>query len=95
MHTVVRHYKGSAKLMDELSQRQGDIKELISGVPGFVSYVIFKTDDGGASVSVYQDKSGTEESNKRAAAYIKENLDGIAAGPPEIIEGDAFLQFNA
>ena len=95
MHAVVRHYKGSSKLMDELTTRQDDIRELISGVPGFVSYVIFKTDDGGASVTVYQDKAGTEESNRRAAAYIKENLDGVAAGPPEIIEGDAFLQFNA
>jgi hypothetical protein len=81
--------------MDELATRQDEIRELISSVPGFVSYVIFKSDDGGASVTVCQDKAGTEESVRRAAAYIKENLDGLAAGPPEIIEGDAFLQFSA
>ena len=93
MHVVVRNYKGSAKLMDELEGRRSDIEELIRGVPGFVTYALLRTTDGGASVSVYEDKAGADESVRRAAAYIKENLDGIAAGPPEIIEGEAFIQF--
>jgi quinol monooxygenase YgiN len=94
MHIVVRHYKGSAKLMDELADRQSDIEELIRDVPGFVSYYLIRTDGGGASISVYEHKAGADESVRRAAAYIKENLDGVAAGPPEIIEGETFIDFG-
>ena len=93
MHVVVRHYKGSSKLIDELVQRRGDVEELIRGVPGFVAYYLVKTADGGASISVFADKAGTQESNVRAATYLKENLAGVAAGPPEVIEGEAVIQF--
>ena len=95
MHTVVRHYKGSSKLMDELATREDEIRELITTVDGFIAYYLIRTDDGGASISVFRDGAGTAESTKRAAAYIKENLDGIAAGPPEIIEGESFINFSA
>jgi hypothetical protein len=93
MQTVVRHYKGSGKLIDELITREQDVRDLITGVDGFVAYYLIRTADGGASVSVYQDAKGTAESVKRAAAYIKENLDGVAAGPPEIIEGEVVINF--
>ena len=94
MHVVVRNYEGSAKLIDELVDRRKDVEELIRGVDGFVAYYLIKTADGGASVSVFQDEAGTLESIKRAAAYIKENLDGVAAGPPEIIEGVTVIDFK-
>jgi hypothetical protein len=95
MHTVVRHYKGSSKLIDELVTRESDVRELISTVDGFVAYYLIRTEDGGASISVFNNAAGTAESTKRAAAYLKENLDGVAAGPPEIIEGEAVINFSA
>ena len=95
MHTVVRNYKGSGKLIDELITREDEVRKLISEVDGFVAYYLIRTDDGGASISVYRDAAGTAESTKRAAAYIKENLDGVAAGPPEIIEGESVISFTA
>jgi heme-degrading monooxygenase HmoA len=94
MHVVIRHYKGSAKLMDELVDRRKDVEELIRGVDGFVAYYLVKASDGGASVSVFENEAGTTESTKRAAAYIKENLAGVAAGPPEVIEGPAVIEFR-
>jgi hypothetical protein len=95
MHTVVRHYKGSSKLVDELVSREADVRRLISEVDGFVAYYLIRTDDGGVSISVYRDAGGTAESTKRAAEYIKENLEGVAAGPPEIIEGESVISFTA
>lgn len=94
MHVVVRHYKGSSKLMDELVDRRKDVEDLIRGVDGFTAYYLVKTADGGASVSVFENEAGTAESNKRAAAYISENLDGVLAGPPQIIEGQAVIEFR-
>jgi heme-degrading monooxygenase HmoA len=94
MHVVIRHYKGSAKLIDELVDRRKDVEELIRGVDGFVAYYLVKTADGGASISVFENEAGTAESTKRAAAYLKENLDGVAAGPPEVIEGQTVIDFR-
>lgn len=95
MHTVVRNYKGSSKLIDELISREDEVRKLITEVDGFVAYYLIRTDDGGASISVYRDAAGTAESTKRAGAYIKENLDGVAAGPPEILEGESVISFTA
>ena len=48
MYVVIRSYSGGAsELFDLLAQREEEVKELISGVPGFVSYAAFPTDDGG------------------------------------------------
>lgn len=94
MHVVIRHYEGSAKLIDELVDRRKDVEELIRGIDGFVAYYLLKTADGGASVSVFRDEAGTTESNKVAAAYLKENLKGVAAGPPQIIEGATVIDFT-
>jgi heme-degrading monooxygenase HmoA len=94
MHVVIRHYAGSSRLIDELVDRSKDVEELIRGVDGFRAYYLIRTAGGGASVSVFENEAGTTESNKRAAAYIKENLDGVAAGPPEIIEGQTVIDFR-
>jgi predicted amino acid dehydrogenase len=93
MHTVVRHYKGASALIDELGRRSADLETLIRGVPGFVAYYLVKTADGGYSVSVFEDRSGTEESNRRAAEYLKTNLSSIATSPPEILQGEAIIDF--
>ena len=93
MYTVVRHYKGNSKLIDELVQRQGEVEELIRGVPGFVAYNLVKSADGGFTITVCEDKAGTDESVQRAAAYLKENLASIAVEPPEIIEGESVIHF--
>jgi hypothetical protein len=94
MHAVVRHYKGSSKLIDDLVGRRKDVEELIKGVDGFVAYYLVKTADGGASISIFENQTGTAESTKRAAAYISENLAGVAAGPPEVIEGQTVIDFR-
>ncbi len=94
MHVVVRSYSaGAAELFDALQQRESEVRELIGGVPGFVSYTAFLAGDGGGTtVTVCEDKAGTDESSRRAAEWVKENL-GASVDPPAITEGDTSLQF--
>ena len=40
------------------------------------------------STSVFQDQSGAEESNKRAADYVRENLASLLPKPPQITAGE-------
>ena len=94
MYVVIRSYsgEGASELFDALEQRQDEVKELITTVPGFVSYWGFRSAGGGATVTVCQDKTGTDESSRRAADWVKENV-GSAVGAPSVTEGEASLEF--
>jgi hypothetical protein len=94
MYVVVRSYsgQGASELFDVLGQREADVKELISGVPGFVSYAAFRSGDGGVTVTICDDKAGTDESSKRAAGWVEENVTGTV-DPPAITEGNTILEF--
>jgi hypothetical protein len=94
MYMVVRSYTGggASALFDQLAQSEDEVKELISGVPGFVSYQAIRDGDSGITVTVCEDKAGTDESTTRAAAWTKENV-SEAVDPPAITEGETVLQF--
>ena len=51
MHAVVRSYsgQGASELFGQLEQRNEEVKDLIGGVPGFVSYTAFRSGEGGSS----------------------------------------------
>ena len=93
VYTVIRRYR-STDVLDELVKRKDDNERLIRGVPGFVGYYLIRSDDGGASVTVCEDKRGTDESTRLAAEYIRENLSHISAATPEVTEGETVLSLE-
>ncbi|HEY1524564.1 MAG TPA: hypothetical protein VGF70_16265 [Solirubrobacteraceae bacterium] len=94
MYIVIRSYsgEGASELFDALEQRAGEVKEIITTVPGFVSYWGFRSGNGGTTVTVCQDKTGTDESSRRAADWVRENV-GAPVAAPSITEGEASLEF--
>jgi hypothetical protein len=94
MHVVIRSYSGdgASTLFDALAANEDEVQNLISTVPGFVSYSAFRNDAGGQTVTVAQDKGGTDESSRRAAGWVKENVDGTV-DPPTVSEGGTVLNF--
>jgi len=68
------------------------VKALISTVPGFISYEAFRNDGGGQTVTVAEDKAGTDESSRRAAEWVKENI-GVSVDPPRMTQGSTVLHF--
>jgi hypothetical protein len=63
-------------------------------VSGFVAYTAFRSGEGGITVTVCQDKTGTDESSRRAAEWVKENI-SATANPPVITEGSTVLHFHS
>lgn len=96
MYAVIRIYSGSGakKLLDVLEERKRDVESLIRSVKGFVSYSLIRTADGGASVTVCQDKGGTDESLRIAADWIRQNASNTGASAPTISEGSVILQLS-
>ena len=93
MYAVVRNYSGASQIFDELESRKDDVERVIRGVPGLVSYTLFRTTDGGVSVTVCQEKAGTDESVKVAAEWIRNNITS-PSNPPAISEGSTILQLS-
>ncbi|MFL6133679.1 MAG: hypothetical protein ACJ72A_12785 [Nocardioidaceae bacterium] len=96
MYAVVRTYsgQGAAELFDLLGQREEDVRALMTGVPGFVSYAAVRSGDGGVAVTVCEDKAGADESSRLAADWVKENV-SATVDRPTITEGDAVLHFSS
>ena len=96
MHAVIRTYsgKGAKELFDLLEKRKMDVESLIRSVKGFVNYSLIRTDDGGISVTVCQNKTGADESVKKAKEWIGKNASNIGAGAPKVSEGPVILQLK-
>jgi hypothetical protein len=93
MHVVVRRYAGGSQLAEVMEQKRQEVEELIRGVPGFVAYYALRTAEGVATVTVCQDKAGTDESIRRAADWVRQNVPAGAVGAPEITEGQTYIDF--
>ena len=96
MHAVVRSYSGSgaSELFDLLEQRLDEVESLIRAVQGFVAYSLIRTDDGGVTVTVCQDKAGTDESLKVARDWIQQNASDLNTSPPVVAEGSTLLHLS-
>jgi len=92
MYMVVRSYSGASALFDQMEQKHDDVREVISGTPGFISYSAIRDGDGVVTATICEDKDGVEESTRRAAEWIKENV-SEPIDPPEITEGETFIHF--
>jgi hypothetical protein len=93
MYVVVRTYANAGALADAMTQRQQEVTDLISGVPGFVAYYATRAGDAVTTVTVCDSQAGTQESTRRAREWVQQNLSGASIGAPQVAEGETFLQF--
>ncbi len=90
MHLAIRYYRVDPDSVDEVIRRVNEgFVPTISDTPGFLAYYALDAGDGVlATVSVFEDRSGAEESNQVAADYVNENLSSVLPLPPEITVGE-------
>jgi len=89
MYATVRRYEGVTNPTEAGRQVREVFLPVISGIPGFVAY--YWVDAGGGvmiSTSVFQDKAGAEESNRRAAAVVRESLASLLPNSPQVAAGE-------
>jgi quinol monooxygenase YgiN len=89
MFAVIRHYHFDSKDGAEIDRRiSEEFVPIVKKAKGFVRYYWLDTGSGeGASVSVFKDKAGADESVQLAAKYVQEHLSKFLIQKPEIIEG--------
>jgi len=95
MYTSIRRYTTDPNNAAEIINliQQGNINELIGGISGFIAYYII--DGGGgtvATVSVFEDQAGADQSNAVAAEWVKEKvLPTYSLSAPDITAGEVVL----
>ena len=95
MDVVVRTYsgKGSKELFSFLEKNKANIEKLMRSVKGFESYTLARSSDseGGLSMTVCQNKAGTEESVRLAKDWISKNAADISAAAPKVSAGSIII----
>ena len=88
MYASIRKYRIEGSV-DELMQKVNEgFVPIISRAQGFYAYYCVDAGNGYvASISIFEDKAGVEESNRLAGDWVKENLASILPNPPEITSG--------
>ena len=96
MYAVTRTYSGAGahELFDVIEARKEEIEGVIRPVSGFKSYTLFRTSDGGVTITVCEDKVGTDESSLAARKWIMENASDVNAPPPLVLEGPVIVHLD-
>jgi hypothetical protein len=93
MYAAIRQAKANTGTAEVLASR---IKEgaipIISDVEGFRAYyVVYASDDTVTAISMFDKYEQAEEANKRALAWIDENLGPLLAGPATAVAGPVIV----
>jgi hypothetical protein len=91
MDVVVRTYtgKGSKDLFSLLEKNKTELEKLMRSVKGFESYTLARSNEGegGMSMTVCQDKAGTDESIRVAKDWIAKNAPNLSMDGPKVSSG--------
>src|SRR5665213_1681413 len=93
MYAAIRQGKARAGMVEELTRR---IKEgaipIISDVEGFMAYyVVYAPDDTVTAISLFNGYAGAEEANRRALAWIEQDLAPLLDGPATALAGPVIV----
>jgi hypothetical protein len=90
MFISVRRYKLGAGTAQEVAKKvEDEFVSQVSGAPGFKAYYVLDCGDSVlASVNVFEDRAGAEESNRLAAEWVPGALAEFELSGAEITEGE-------
>ena len=90
MHIAIRRYQMDPASVDEVARQVNEgFIPLIKDAEGFLAYYVLNAGAGEiATVSVFEDQAGAEESIRMAADWVRQNLAALLPNPPEITAGE-------
>ena len=90
MYVALRRYKIKEGSMGEVARRaQQGFVPLVNQIPGFVAYYgVDAGNDVVVTISLFQDQAGEEESTRRAADWVKQNVAEFIQGGVEVTAGE-------
>ena len=92
MNATVRNDAGAEGLADALARRDEDARGV--GISGLRAYHLIRTLERSiVTVSVYDDRAGTEGSVRAAGEWIRTNVLNLASKPSRVTSGKVLFCF--
>ena len=93
MYASVRRYEVDPGDVPELIKKVDDgFAPIVSQVPGFIAYYALDQGDGVvASINIFEDREGAEESNRRAKDWVTSELAGQMPNPAQVTAGEVLV----
>jgi hypothetical protein len=92
MYAAIRQVKAKPGTADQLAERIKGAVPIVSGVSGFMGYyVIYAPDDTVTAITIFNKVEEAEESNRRALAWIEENLAPFVVGQATATAGPVIV----
>jgi hypothetical protein len=95
MYVSVRRYVTDPRSVNEVMRRtREEFVPIISKAPRFLNYHVLDAGNGVlASISMFENKAGAEESNRLAANWVR-TLGSLLPNPPQITAGDVVVEHH-
>jgi hypothetical protein len=93
MYATVRHYENAKALSDAMAAAPHEVKEALSVIPGFITYIATREGDSVTSITICENKEACDESTRVAREWVKSHVSSPLS-PPVINDGEAFINFS-
>ncbi|MEU6069729.1 MULTISPECIES: hypothetical protein [Streptomyces] len=88
MYAAVRRYEGVTDPAEAGRRVSEGFVPLIRQIPGLLAYYWVDAGNGVMiSTSVFENESGADESIKKAAVFVRDNLTSLLPNPPQVMSG--------
>ena len=92
MYAAIRTYE-TVDAAEVTSRANRGFVPILRGTPGFIAYYIVDGGEGKlASISVFEDQAGAEESTRRASEWVADNLAELVEHAPVILAGQVTVE---
>lgn len=94
MFMVIRRYRVQPHSTRAITKavRTGFVP-IVSRMPALRHYYLVRTGNGEvASVSVFEERASADESTRRAAEWVQENLAEYVVAPPDVMIGEILVE---
>jgi hypothetical protein len=92
MYAAIRQFKAKPGSADALAEKIKGAIPIISDVSGFMGYyVVYAPDDTVTAISVFNTVAEAQESNRRALAFIEDNLGPLVIGHASATAGPVIV----
>lgn len=96
MYVAVRSYEGVKFPEEAAAKVRDEFLPIVSKIPGFHEYYAIKTGDSTvASISIFKDRPGADESVRAAKMWVQKNMARFLPNPPKVISGETIAHVAA
>jgi heme-degrading monooxygenase HmoA len=92
MYAVIRKFNNMRSVEEAARRAEAGLAPILRQSPGFQGYyVVNGGHDVGLSITLFDTQDAVQEAQRRAMAWIKDNLGDLYEGEPDVTTGEVLV----